>query len=99
MWSTKIPWQPSQQMSPVKSSMRNDMPKAFRKTLLSLCLTQQRKRLESVLNCIQTVAKTEETSPITIVSLAMQLLANNVDNRDIASKRRGNFGKVARRAF
>ena len=74
------------------------MPKTFRKTILSLYLTQQRNRLESVLNCIRTVAKTEETSPLTIVSLAMQLLANEVANREIASFDKtmvydGNFGR------
>ena len=46
---------------------------------MSLCLTQLQKRLESVLNFIRIVAKNEETSPITIVSLAMQLLANGVN--------------------
>ena len=44
----------------------NLMPRAFRKTILSLCLTQQRIRLESVNNFIPTVAKTEETSSFTI---------------------------------
>ena len=44
-WSTEIPWQPSQQTSPFKSSMINDIPKEFRKTIVSLCLTQQLKML------------------------------------------------------
>ena len=98
-WSTEIPWQPSQQTTPVKSSLRNDMPKAFRKNYFVALSHSTAKRFESVLNCIRTVAKTEETSLITIVSLAMQLLANDVDNREIAFKRRDYFGNVARRAF
>ena len=65
---------------------------------VSLCLTQQKKRKESILDCIRTVAKTEETSLMTIVSLAMQLLTNDVDNREIASFAKtmvfdGNFGR------
>ena len=62
-WSNEIPCQPCQQNDPTKITVGANAPKAFRKTILSLCLSQQRKRLESVLDCIQTVAKTEETSP------------------------------------
>ena len=44
------------------------------------------------------MAKTEETSPLTIASLAMQLLANEIDNRETSSLAKsmiydGNFGK------
>ena len=44
------------------------------------------------------MAKAGETSPITIVSLAMQLFVNDVHNRDIASKWKDDFDNVARGA-
>ena len=44
-WSSEIPWQPCQQDDPTKITVGADAPKAFRKTILSLCLSQQRKRL------------------------------------------------------
>ena len=68
-WSSEIPWVLCQQDN----------------IILSLCLTQQRKWLESVLDCSRTLSKTEETYTVIIVSLAMQLLANEVDNCETAS--------------
>ena len=100
-WNHEIPWQPcpKKNITNLESATCSTVSKSkhFRKSLLSLTIKQQRTRLESVLECVRLVAESEETSQITIASLVLQLLANERNNRDIASFAKciafgGNFG-------
>ena len=56
--------------SPVRSSVRNIMPKVFRKTMLSFCLTQRQKVTINT-KLYPNLSKTQEISLITIISHAM----------------------------
>ena len=55
-----------------------------RKNPFSIRLQQQRIRLSSILELIRETAIIECSSPIEIAALALQLLANEVDNRNVA---------------
>ena len=101
-WNHEIPWKPNPMMSmtnldPVENVITL-VPKTTRKNILTLTFKQQRTRLESVLQCVKLVADIEATSPVTISSLVLQLLANEVHDTDTATFAKtvaygGNFGK------
>ena len=55
-----------------------------RKILTDVSMQQKRHRLSIVLESIKELSITENTSEITIVALALQLLPNQTANRDIA---------------
>ena len=64
----------------------NDIPTIsahHRKNLIDLSL-QQRSRLSSVLESIRLLSDIEKISENKIVALALQLLSNQTDNRELA---------------
>ena len=76
-----------------------------RKDLDNITLQQQRVRLSSVLDSIRVLAEIENTSQVKIAALALQLLSNKIDDRQIAKvsksivydKFHGQFGKTLKK--
>ncbi|KAI6661849.1 hypothetical protein LOD99_9801 [Oopsacas minuta] len=67
---------------------------------LSLSLQQQRTRLSSLLECIKPLSVIENTTEICIVALSLQLLANEENNRQVATAPKdiivsGGFGNLS----
>ena len=77
----------------------------YRKDLDNITLQQQRVRLSSVLDSIRVLAEIENTSQVKIAALALQLLSNKIDDRQIAKvsksivydKFHGQFGKTLKK--
>ena len=77
-WTAILPWEYRAVKAcnkSSKSSLNARMP------LLKLSLQQQRTRLSSILEQLREVASVEDSIPIVIAALALQLLANEEDNR------------------
>ena len=55
-----------------------------KKRIENLTMQQQRTRLPSVLESIKTLSINENTSEVKIAALALQLLSNRTDQREIA---------------
>ena len=85
-WNSAIPWEPKSIIiiPPSNYSTLVTTDSNVRKNLFSILLQQQRIRLSSILELIRETAIIECPSPIEIAALALQLLANEVDNRNIA---------------
>ena len=83
-WNSAIPWEPKSTKTPSNSSTLVSLDPNIRKNLFSIRLQQQRVRLSSILELIRETAIIEGYSPIEIAALALQLLANEVDNRKVA---------------
>ena len=56
---------------------------SHRKSLTTISLKQQRVRLSKVLECIKEIAEVEDVSEISIAALALQLISNQKDNRQV----------------
>ena len=69
-------------VTPLNKSSKSSLN--ARKPLLKLSLQQQRTRLPSILEQLREVASVEDSIPIVIAALALQLLANEEDNRQIS---------------
>ncbi|KAI6653963.1 hypothetical protein LOD99_3139 [Oopsacas minuta] len=75
-----------------------------KKELINLSLQHQRSRISSVLESIRSISVIEKTSEITIAALALQLLCNEEDNREVArvsksivqGKFSGQFGRASK---
>ena len=85
-WTSEIPWE----AKPVKSSgpsgfLKTSAPSQTRKSLLNVSLQQQRSRLSFILEQLREVAVVENSSPVVIAALSLQLLANEEDNRQVAN--------------
>ena len=76
-----------------------------RKSIDNLSLKQQRSRLSNVLDSIRVLAKIENISEIKIAALALQLVYNQSDARQVANVSKlivtddfpGDFGKVVKK--
>ena len=83
-WTAKIPWESRAERacSISKSSIISELN--VRKPLLKLSLQQQRTRLSSILEQLREIASVEDSTPFVIAALALQLLANEEDNRQVS---------------
>ena len=83
-WTAKIPWESRAERacSISKSSITSELN--VRKPLLKLSLQQQRTRLSSILEQLREIVSVEESTPFVIAALALQLLANEEDNRQVS---------------
>ena len=77
----------------------------YRKSIDNLSLKQQRSRLSTVLDSIRVLAEIENISEIKIAALALQLVSNQFDARQVANVSKlivtenfsGDFGKVVKK--
>ena len=77
----------------------------YRKSIDNLSLKQQRLRLSTVLDTIRVLAEIEKNSEIKIAALALQLVSNQFDARQVANVSKlivtesfsGDFGKVVKK--
>ena len=84
-WNSAIPWQPKSIIIIPPSNYSTLVTNSnVRKNLFSIRLQQQRIRLSSILELIRETVIIECSSPIEIAAPVLQLLANEVDNRNIA---------------
>ena len=88
-WISEIPWQAKPNKVPVKcsgssGSLKTSTQSQTRKSLFSVTLQQQRTRLSFILEQLKEVASIENSSPVVIAALSLQLLANEEDNRQVA---------------
>ena len=83
-WNSAIPWELKSTKTLSNSSTLVSLDSSVRKNLFSIRLQQQRVRLSSILEMIGETAINEDSSPIEIAALALQHLANEVDNRKVA---------------
>ena len=89
-WTCPIPWEPkSLSIIPLDTSTSVYTQSNVKKNLFSLRLPQQRIRLSSILELIRETAAIEDSTPFEIAALALQLLANEVDNRKTAKVAKG----------
>ena len=82
-WTSVIPWEPRQKKVRNLSSLGSSDFDA-RKPLLKISLQQQRTRLSSILKQLKETAIAENTTPIEIAALLLQLIVNEEDNRPVA---------------
>ena len=85
-WTSEIPWEAKPNKVPVKSSgpSGSSTQSQTRKSLFSVSLQQQRTRLSFILEQLKEVAAIENSCPVVIAALSLQLLANEEDNRQVA---------------
>ena len=87
-WNCALPWEPlhvkSISTTPSNVSTSDYIHSNAKKNLFSLRLAQQRIRLSSLLEQMREMATIEGSTPVEIAALALQLLANEDDNRKIA---------------
>ena len=89
-WNCPIPWEPKYlDITPPDTSTSLYTQSNVKKNLFSLRLPQQRIRLSSILEQIRETATIEDSTPVEIAALALQLLANEVDNRKTAKVAKG----------
>ena len=77
----------------------------YRKSINNISMEQQRSRLSSILESINSLSIIENTSEVKIAALALQLLSNQTDNREVArvsksivyDKFPGQFGKILKK--
>ena len=82
-WTSVIPWEPRPKKVGLQSSFRSSDFHA-RKPLFKISLRQQRTRLSSILEQLKETAIAENTTPIEIAALLLQLIANEEDKRPVA---------------
>ena len=78
-----IPWEPRPKKVGLQSSFGSSDLYA-RKPLFKISLQQQRTRLSSILEQLKETTIAENTTPIEIAALLLQLIANEEDNRPVA---------------
>ena len=86
---SEIPWESKPNKVPVKSSgpsgsLKKSTQSQTRKSLFSVSFQQQRTRLSFILEQLKEGAAIENSSPVVIAALSLQLLANEEDNRQVA---------------
>ena len=82
-WTSVIAWEPRpKKLGPQSSFGSSDLH--AREPLFKISLQQQRARLSSILEQLKETTIAENTTPIEIAALLMQLIANEEDNRPVA---------------
>ena len=88
-WTSEITWEAKPNKVPVKSSgpsgsLKTSTQSQTRKSLFSVSLQQQRTRLSFILEQLKEVAAIENSSPVVIAALSLQLLGNEEDKHQVA---------------